>query len=129
MATRPWVSPDEVKSYSDYSDVQQRTEEKLKADIFRAECRVIDYCNNKFGDEYPKIPEGVRLAVMLIAEAYAHNAAVAATLKYESETHDDYSYKKADTTISVDSIDLSSLLDEYTVVEARKTVTIRLRRL
>lgn len=129
MALRPWVTPEAVRSYSDYSDVSERTDEKLKADILRAEKWVIDYCNNKFGEEYPEIPEDVKLAVILIAEAYAHNASVSAALKYESETHDDYSYKLADTTVRLDALNVSSLLDEYVISKPRGAVTMRLRRL
>ena len=76
MAERPWVTPEELKEYTEFEEVKNRADSKLKIDISRAESWVIDYCNNRFDDpeKYPEIPENVKTAVLLIAEAYAHNA-------------------------------------------------------
>ena len=76
MAERPWVTPEELKEYTEFEEVKNRADSKLKIDISRAESWVIDYCNNRFDDpeKYPDIPENVKTAVLLIAEAYAHNA-------------------------------------------------------
>lgn len=45
---RPWVTPDNVKEYSDLEDVLNRSEKKLKYDIQRAEAYIISFTNNSF---------------------------------------------------------------------------------
>ena len=94
MAERPWVTPEELKEYTEFEEVKNRADSKLKIDISRAESWVIDYCNNRFDDpeKYPDIPENVKTAVLLIAEAYAHNAVEQTKVRLKSETFDDYSY-------------------------------------
>lgn len=61
---RPWVTPDNVKEYSDLEDVLNRSEKKLKYDIQRAEAYIISFTNNSFSDDdYPGgVPEDVKLA-------------------------------------------------------------------
>lgn len=93
MAVRPWVTPEDVKSYSDREKVQTRSDEKLKVDISRAEQYVIQYTQNRFDDaaKYPAIPTEVKTAVILIAEVYGNTAADGKG-EFKSETFDDYSY-------------------------------------
>nr|DAL85223.1 MAG TPA: Head Tail Connector Protein [Caudoviricetes sp.] len=133
MAKRPWVTPTEVKEYTDYPAVKNRADTKLKADILRAEQHIISYTNNRFDDEakFPEIPEPVKTAVILVAEMFAFNAAEGAEGKgnYKSETFDDYSYTLADTTAKLDNLSLGSLLDDYIITEPRNAVTMRLRKL
>lgn len=133
MAKRPWVTPTEVKDYTDYPAVKNRADAKLKADILRAEQHIISYTNNRFDDEakFPEIPEPVKTAVILVAEMFAFNAAEGAEGKgnYKSETFDDYSYTLADTTAKLDNLSLGSLLDDYIITEPRNAVTMRLRKL
>jgi len=130
MATRPWVTPQDVKEYSDREDVQNRTDARLRVDISRAEQYVITYTHNDFtGEEYAEgVPEGVKTAVILLAEAYAYNAVVS-TKELKSETFDDYSYTAERSTVSLDSLDLAALLDEYVVSAASNAVTMRMRKL
>ena len=54
---RPWISPDDVKEYTDYPEVAERSEGKLKQDILRAEMKIIKITNNRFDDDekYPEI--------------------------------------------------------------------------
>jgi len=133
MATRPWVTPQEVRDYTEIGAIKARADEKLAIDIARAEYWVIDYCNNKFEDDaaYPTIPEPVKMAVILISEAYAHNAAKIASAGLKSETFDDYSYTAADSTlIDLDDVDVSGLLGDYVIgVQTKSSVTMRMRRL
>lgn len=130
MATRPWVTPQEVRDYTDYNAVKNRTDAKLQTDITRAEQYVITYTNNDFsgGDAYPTIPAPVKTAVILLAEAYAYNS-YAATATMKSETFDDYSYTTETKTIDVESLDIKPLLDGYIVVQPRSGVTLRMRKL
>lgn len=137
MATRPWVTPAEVREYSEYAQVQQRTDARLKVDITRAEQYVISYTNNKFKDG--ELPEEVKTAVLLLAEAYAYNSSASlnsegkpsGTRRLKGETFDDYSWTGADgeDEIDFDSLDVSILLDPYVIVQPRNGVTMKLRKL
>lgn len=126
---RPWVTPQEVKTYSDYADVQQRADNKLQVDISRAEQVVISYTHNRFDDEaLEAIPEGVKTAVILLAERYAHTS-YKVSREYKSETLDDWSYTANDTEVSIANLGISALLDEYVLPEASGTLFMRLRKL
>lgn len=127
MAARPWVTPQEVKEYSEIAAVQKRSDARLIVDITRAEQYVITYTHNSFKDE-EEIPTPVKTAVLILAEAYAHNAIVAAK-EVKSETFDDYSYTTEATQISVEALDLAALLDDYVIAEPRNGVTLRMRKL
>lgn len=127
MAVRPWVTPQEVKDYSEIAAVQKRSDARLTVDITRAEQYVITYTHNSFKDE-EEIPTPVKTAVLILAEAYAHNAIVAAK-EVKSETFDDYSYTTEATQISVEALDLAALLDDYVIAEPRNGVTLRMRKL
>ena len=133
MAERPWVLPKEVKAYTDIEAVQKRKREKLQTDISRAEQYVITYTRNRFED-YDKIPDPVKTAVILLAEAYA---SYANQLKktgggaLKSETFDDHAYTAGDGTFEdlVKALDLAALLDDFVIKQASGTVTMRMRRL
>lgn len=127
MATRPWVTPQEVRDYSENAAVQARTDARLRVDIARAEQYVITYTHNKFADD-EEVPSAVKTAVIILAENYGRNAAIAAK-DVKSETFDDYSYTAADSVISIDGLDLAALLDDFVKAEARSGVTMRMRRL
>ena len=90
MAVRPWATPEEVREYSDIKAVQERTDERIAVDISRAEQYVISYTNNDFSG-YERIPQNVKTAVILLAEAYGYNTVVSSK-EFKSETFDDYSY-------------------------------------
>ena len=135
MANRPWVTPEEVKDYSDRKSVKDRDDSKLVIDISRSEMYVISYTRNKFDDEvkYPVIPEPVKNAVVLLAETYAAGAAglggdAEVSGNFKSETFDDYSYNIIDSATKIDNLDLGFLLDDY-IVENNGTVSMRLRKL
>ena len=48
MAERPWVTPQEVRDYSEIPSVQKRSDTRLAVDIARAEQYVITYTHNTF---------------------------------------------------------------------------------
>lgn len=127
MAERPWVTPQEVKEYSEIPAVQQRSDARLTVDIARAEQYVITYTHNSFKD-VAEIPQAVKTAVLILAEAYGHNAAIAAK-EVKSETFDDYSYTAETSQISVEALDLAALLDDYVIAQPRNGVTLRMRKL
>ena len=131
MAERPWAVPADVISYSDYKQVQDRAEAKLQVDISRAEQYVIAYTNNDFSD-LEAIPEPVKTAVILLAEAYAYNACADARSggrRMKSESFDDYSYSDDDAYFNIDDLDVKVLLDPYVKVAARNGITMRMRKL
>lgn len=127
MAERPWVTPQEVRDYSEIPSVQKRSDTRLAVDIARAKQYVITYTHNTF-ESYKEIPPSIKTAVLILAEAYAHNA-VLATKEIKSETFDDYSYTSETSQISLDGLDLAALLDDFVVAEPRKGITLRMRRL
>jgi hypothetical protein len=133
MATRPWATPGDVREYTGRASVKERSDAKLAVDISRAEQYVASYTRNRFDDpeKYPAVPESVKTAVILIAEAYAADAAGlgAGAGMFKSETFDDYSYTAADTAYKLGNLDLGPLLDEYVEPVAKNTVTMRMRRL
>lgn len=129
MAERPWVTPQEVRDYSEIKSVQQRTDARLIVDIARAEQYVITYTHNTFED-MDEIPTAVKSAVILLAEAYARSATSKFTTKgIQSETFDDYSYTAADGTVDYGSLGLAALLDEFVKATPNHGVTMRMRRL
>lgn len=127
MAKRPWVTPDEVRAYSEVPEVQNRSDARLAIDIARAEQYVITYTHNDFSD-FEEIPPSVKLAVIILAENYGHNA-VLVSKGVKSETFDDYSYTAADSAFSIADLDLAALLDDFVKAEASSGVTLRIRRL
>ena len=128
MPKRPWVTPQEVREYTEIAAVQGRTDARIQVDIARAEQYVISLTNNRFESD-EAIPPAVRTAVILLAEAYGNNAAESAK-KVKSETFDDYSYTASDSsTISIDSLDLASLMDEFKISSSKAGVNMRLRKL
>lgn len=113
MAQRPWVSPDDVRDYTENPSVQARSDARLAFDVARAEAYVTSYCGQDFADG--PLPENVRMAVILITEQYAARAAAEATgaSLLKSETNDDYSYTARDTEASLADLNLGWLLDPY----------------
>lgn len=133
MAERPWVTPEEVIEYTEYKQVQTRTPARLKVDISRAEQYIISYTNNNFADA-ETIPEPVKTATVLLAEAYAYNSCadgMTGGKRVKSETFDDYSYTADSAYLSIDDIfsDVKPLLDQYCIEETRGGITLRMRKL
>ena len=127
MAKRPWVTPQEVREYSEIPAVQNRTDARLTVDIARAEQYVITYTHNTFED-LEEVPQEVKTAVILLAEAYGHNSVIVSR-DVKSETFDDYSYTAEASSIGVDGLDLAALLDGFVIAEPTNGVTLRMRRL
>ncbi len=122
-----WVTPDDVRNYSDIKAVQERISERLITDIFRAQQYVISYTNNDFS-EYEEIPQSVKTAVILLAEIYGCNSVTSAK-ELKSETFDDYSYTAENSVRSISDAGIEPLLEEFVKAKAKNGVTMRLRRL
>jgi len=129
MAARPWVTPQEVRDYTELASAKNRSDARLEMDIARAELYVISYTRNDFSDpvKYPVIPEAVRMAVILIAEMYAHNATNSKGGTFKSESFDDYSYTMADTDAKLDNLLLGPLLDDFILNGSKAGVDVFMR--
>lgn len=127
MAVRPWVTPQEIRDYTEIQSVRERNDARLAVDISRAEQYVISYTNNDFSD-YEEIPQNVKTAVILLAETYGYNSVISAK-EVTSETFDDYSYTAENNTISFDTLGIKPLLEEFIKVKPKNGVTMRLMRL
>jgi len=130
MAVRPWVTPAEVKDYTDKQKVKDRADTRMAIDITRAEQYVINYTHNRFDDaeKYPDMPVEVKTAVILIAEVYGNTSAEGKS-EYKSESFDDYSYTVADTATKLENLDLGPLLDEFITEAPRNAITLKMRKL
>ena len=135
MTIRPWVTPQDIRTWTERQIVKNRSDEKLTVDIFRAEQYVINYTRNTFSDpvRWSVIPEPVRIAVLILAE---HYAAIAANLgtgagagMFKSERFDDYSYTIADTDFQIDNLKLGALLDEFIENISPGNVIMKMRKL
>ena len=126
---RPWVTPKEVKEYSDLPSIQSRQDAKLQIDIQRAESYIIHYCRHDFSDEKyaGSVPKDVRMAALLLAEYYAYSKQKVGSKT--SETFDDYSYTTSDSQIELSSLDLETLLDQFVKDEADERFIMRMRKL
>lgn len=103
---RPFITPDDLTAYTSYSVVSERSESQLAVDITKAEVFAMHYCNRNFSDvEKGSVEaESLTLAVTLLAEMYAYNAAVKASAAnsgsggraVKSENEKNYSYQLAD---------------------------------
>lgn len=125
--TSPWVTPAEVKEYSEYKQVQERKDERIAVDIARAEQYIRTLTHNNFSD-YSVLPAEVRTATILLAEAYGYNASLK-TSAIKSETFDDYSYTAEASAVALDELDIAALLDAYVIQQPHNGVTMRMRKL
>ncbi|MDD2979534.1 MAG: DUF3199 family protein [Hespellia sp.] len=128
---RPWVRPQEVKDYSDSDKVKARSDEKLAFDIARAEKYVIFNTHNKFdSEEYKeKLPSDVKMAVILLSEAYALKSIGMKDGTKSAETFDDYSYTIDLSVDELANLGLGPLLDDYVISPESGKVTMKLRSL
>ncbi len=129
MATRPWITPADVKAYSDLKDVTERSDAKLAVDIKRAEAYIIKYCGHDFSDseKYITIPDDVKTADIILSEYYGHKQGSIGKMK--SESFDDWSYTSSESEYLIKSLGIDVLLDPYVETSASGKVTMRLRKL
>lgn len=147
--TRPWVTPAEVKAYTDFAKVSSRADEKLQVDIRRSENAIIEYLNRDFteidpdtgeryidpdtGLPYEDIPQDVLDATIILAESIALNAVSSSRAEgLESEDFDDYSYKRfsMEDFKWVSNLNLGPNLNRYILdAGSGKRTVLRLRRL
>lgn len=127
MASRPWISPQDVRDYSENTSIQTRSDKRLEMDIARAEQYIISYTHNKFEDVV-EVPSSVKTAAILLAESYAKEA-VLASKTVKSESFDDYSYTLSDAVNKPNGLELAALLDEFVRADGRKNINMKMRKL
>lgn len=128
---RPWVTPTDVRDYSGSAKVKARSDTQLSFDITRAERYVIYHTNNKFdSDDYAAgPPPDVKMAVILLAEAYAKQAIAQKDGLMSSETFDDYSYTINSDADLIASLGIGPLLAEFVQEPGKGKVVMKLRKL
>ena len=57
MPARPWITPEQVREYSETPEVVARTDTKLTVDISRAEQYILTYTHNKELLDMDELPE------------------------------------------------------------------------
>ena len=119
---RPWVSPKDVRDYSDSEKVKAREDNKLMFDIARAEKYVIHHTHNHFdAAEYEEsLPLDVKMAVILLAEAYAKQSIL---------TFDDYSYTMDSDSDIAEHLGLETMLSDYILESGNGKAFLRMRKL
>lgn len=145
--TRPWVTPAQVKAYTDFQSVKDRSDPKLEVDIRRAENEIIKYLNRDFteidpdtgeryidpntGAPYEDIPQDVIDATIILAESIALKATSSARVEgLKSESFDDYSYTRFTSDEWATSLGLNANLDPYILDAAGGSrVSFRMRKL
>lgn len=92
---------------------------------------VIYHTHNRFDtEEYEKeLPQDVRMAVILLAEAYAKQAITQKEGAKSSETFDDYSYTMDNDSDIAENLGLALMLDDYIIQPDNGKVTMKLRKL
>lgn len=125
---RPWITAQDVRTYTSSDKVKARSDAQLAYDIARAERYVIYYTHNNFED-CVSLPDDVQKATVMLAEAYAKQEINLKDGAMESETFDDYAYTiKSDSDI-VDGLNIRILLDDYVIKPGSGTINMRLRKL
>lgn len=128
---RPWVKPSDVIEYTDSAKVKTRENTKLEYDIARAEKYVIFHTHNKFDSERYEIelPSDVKMAVILLAEAYAIKGINAIEGIKKSESFDDYSYTLDTESDVINKLGLGPLLEDYVITPNSGKAVVKLRSL
>lgn len=99
--------------------------------ISKVSSYVIYHTHNRFDtEEYEKeLPQDVRMAVILLAEAYAKQAITQKEGAKSSETFDDYSYTMDNDSDIAENLGLALMLDDYIIQPDNGKVTMKLRKL
>jgi hypothetical protein len=124
------ITPQDVKDYSVFDAVQNRSTTQLEYDILQAKEEVFKYCGHDFTDpEYVTLPQSVTLALIKLTEYFTLINSDDSIIKgYTSETLGDYSYSLSDSGKKV-SLNLSSLLDKHVKSTGKNGITFKMRSL
>lgn len=114
---RPWITVGELERFTERTEVKNLTPLRTSVMINLAESKIIAYCHHDFSDDvkYPELPESVKNATYILAEAFCYNDSRQTTGVIKSETYDDYSYtiESSETSTDFDVLGIATLLKPY----------------
>jgi hypothetical protein len=124
------ITPTELKEYSEFDSVKERSNSLLEHDILEAEVAAEEIVGHDFA-EYSPLPPKAKLAILKLSQFYALiNSDESIVKGYKSEKMGDYSYTLSDGN-TLNKPDVSGLLKEYiqegTAVDNSKTANLRMR--
>ncbi|MES9786510.1 protein YqbG [Bacillus pumilus] len=92
------ISPEDVRAYTVFESVKNRSDELLESDIIEAEAEVFKIAGHDFTSEkYQPLPEKAKIALVKMAQFFALINGDESIIKgYKSEKIGDYSYTLAD---------------------------------
>ncbi|MFB4387145.1 MULTISPECIES: protein YqbG [Bacillus] len=92
------ISPEDVRAYTVFESVKNRSDELLESDIIEAEAEVFKIVGHEFTSEkYQPLPEKAKIALIKMAQFFALINGDESIIKgYKSEKIGDYSYTLAD---------------------------------
>ena len=125
----PVIIPSELRAYTSFDSVKERTDQQLTDDIIQAEADIFNYVHHKFPtNEYPTVPAPVKIACKKLAEYYALSALDESSVKgYKSEKIGDYAYEMADKPGLQGKPEITALLDDYVKEIVTETPKVRMR--
>lgn len=108
------ISPEDVRAYTVFESVKNRSDELLKSDIIEAEAEVFKIAGHDFTSEkYQPLPEKAKIALIKMAQFFALINGDESIIKgYKSEKIGDYSYTLADGN-AVSKPDVYNLLIDF----------------
>ena len=111
----PLITPTDVRAYTSFDEVKERTDPQLNVDIMQAEADVFAYVGHRFTEpEYIPLPDEVKTALILLTEHYALVRGDESLVKgYKSEKLKDYSYTKGDNATLAGKPEIANLLRAY----------------
>ncbi|MEC2038246.1 DUF3199 family protein [Bacillus altitudinis] len=108
------ITPEDVRAYSVFESVKNRSDELLISDIIEAEAEVFKIVGHDFTSEkYQPLPEKAKIALIKMAQFFALINGDESIIKgYKSEKIGDYSYTLADGN-AVSKPDVYNLLIDF----------------
>ncbi|MCW1837370.1 protein YqbG [Bacillus xiamenensis] len=108
------ISPEDVRAYTVFESVKNRSDELLISDIIEAEAEVFKIAGHDFTSEkYQPLPEKAKIALIKMAQFFALINGDESIIKgYKSEKIGDYSYTLADGN-AVSKPDVYNLLIDF----------------
>ncbi|KIL23725.1 protein YqbG [Bacillus pumilus] len=128
------ISPKDVRAYTVFESVKNRSDELLISDIIEAEAEVFQIVGHDFSNEkYQPLPEKVKIALIKMAQFFALINGDESIIKgYKSEKIGDYSYTLVDGN-AISKPDVYNLLIDFiepvVAPEDQGSVKLRLRSL
>ncbi|WHX46086.1 protein YqbG [Bacillus pumilus] len=124
------ISPEDVRAYTVFESVKNRSDELLESDIIEAEAEVFKIAGHDFTSEkYQPLPEKAKIALIKMAQFFALINGDESIIKgYKSEKIGDYSYTLADGN-AVSKPDVYNLLIDFIepIVPPEDPASVRMR--